>query len=161
MRVMPYPTFRISNLLRVWAILWLIAIPLFHIHPEIDPHHGQAGHVHLATVHTVFSADLDGEFGHHQDAVESGMTVDAELVMSDGSLQAWVTDPEVAFSLLHDLTDRKFFKPCLTHLLILTHSVPALLPHRGLSEADGASALFSALVIKEIPARAPPSPRLG
>ncbi len=158
---MPYPTFRISNLLRAWTILWLIVIPLFHIHPEIDPHHGQLGHIHLATVHTVFSADLDGEFGHHQDAAESGMTAHPEVVMSNGSLHSWVADPEIGFSLLHDLTHRKFFKPCLTHLLFLTRSVLALLPHRGVSETDGASALFSALVIDEIPARAPPSPRLG
>lgn len=161
MRVMRYPTFSTYNLLRAWAILWLIAIPLFHIHPEIDPHHGQIGHVHLATVHTVFSGDLDGEFGHHRDTVESGMTADAELVLSNGSLHAWTADPELGFSLLNDSTDRKFFKPCSTHLLFLTRSVLTLHPRPDLSKADDTPALFSALVVHEIPARAPPSPRLG
>ena len=155
------PTFRPSNLLRVWAILWLIAIPLFHIHPEIDPHHGQTGHVHLATVHTVFSGDLDGEFGHHRDAVERGTTVDAELVLSHGSPHAWIADPELGFSLLNDSTDHKFFKPCLTHLLFLTRSVLTPPPRPDLPETDETPALFSALVVHEIPARAPPSPRLG
>ncbi len=158
---MPYPTFRISDLLRAWAILWLIAIPLFHIHPEIDPHHSHTGHVHLATVHTVFSGDLDGEFGHHRDAAEGAMTADTELVLSTESLHAWGADPELGFSLLNDSTDRKFFKPCSSQLLFLTRSVLPLPPRRDLLETDGASALFSALVVHEIPARAPPSPRLG
>lgn len=161
MGVMRYPTISPHNLLRAWAILWLIAIPLFHIHPEIDPHHGQTGHVHLATVHTVFSGDLDGEFGHHRDAAEGAMTADAELVLLTDSPHAWTADPELGFSLLNDSTDRKSFKPCSTHLLFLTRSVLPLPPRHDLSETDGASALFSALVVHEIPARAPPFPRLG
>ena len=89
------------------------------------------------------------------------MTADAELGLSTGSLHAWTADPELGFSLLNDSTDRKFFKPCSTHLLFLTRSVLPLPPRPDLSETDGASALFSALVVHEIPARAPPSPRLG
>ena len=58
---------RIAHVLRGWMILWLLALPLFHIHPETDPHHGEAGHVHAAAVHTVFSGDLEGEFGEHQE----------------------------------------------------------------------------------------------
>ena len=160
-RVMRYPTFTTYYLLRAWAILWLVAIPLFHIHPEIDPHHGQTGHVHLATVHTVFSGDLDGEFGHHREAAEGAMTADAELVLPTESLHAWGADPELGFSLLNDSTDRKFFKPCLTHLLLLSHSVLTIPPRPDLPETNHTTALFSALVVHEIPARAPPAPRLG
>jgi hypothetical protein len=158
---MRYPTFRIYSLLRAWTVLWLIAIPLFHIHPETDPHHGQRGHVHLATVHTVFSGDLDGEFGHHRDAAEGAMTAGAELVLSTESLHAWTADPELGFSLLNDSTDGQSFKPWSTHLLLLTRSVLPVPLRPGLSETGGASAWFPALVVHEIPARAPPSPRIG
>ena len=47
---------RLDRMLRAWAVVWLLAFPLFHIHPETDPHHGEAGHIHAAAVHTVFSA---------------------------------------------------------------------------------------------------------
>ncbi len=45
-----------------WTILWMLAAPLVHIHPEADHHHGEVGHVHGGTVHTVFSPDLSCEF---------------------------------------------------------------------------------------------------
>ena len=46
----------------LWSSLWMLMVPLFHVHPEADHHHGEAGHVHGGTVHMVFSPDLDGEF---------------------------------------------------------------------------------------------------
>ena len=61
-------TARLDHILRGWVVLWLLALPLFHIHPETDPHHGEAGHVHAVAVHTVFSGDLEGEFGEHTEA---------------------------------------------------------------------------------------------
>ncbi|MDH5626389.1 MAG: hypothetical protein OEY21_09805, partial [Nitrospira sp.] len=45
----------------LWASLWMLAAPLFHVHPEADHRHGEAGHVHGGTVHTVWSQDLDCE----------------------------------------------------------------------------------------------------
>lgn len=62
MRVIPYQLPWSSTILRAWAIVWLLVVPLIHVHPEIDHHHGEAGHVHAGTVHTIFSPDLDGEF---------------------------------------------------------------------------------------------------
>ena len=52
-----------------WAVLWMLAAPLVHIHPEADHHHGEAGHVHGGTVHTVFSPDLSGEFAIYDHAL--------------------------------------------------------------------------------------------
>jgi len=51
-----------------WTILWMLAAPLVHIHPEADHHHGEAGHVHGGTVHTVFSPDLSCEFSVYDHA---------------------------------------------------------------------------------------------
>ena len=52
----------------VWASLWMLAVPLFHVHPEADHRHGQAEHVHGGTVHTVFSPDLSCEFSVYDHA---------------------------------------------------------------------------------------------
>ena len=37
---------------KVWLILWVICLPLIHIHPEADHAHGMPGHVHGGTFHT-------------------------------------------------------------------------------------------------------------
>ena len=37
---------------KVWLILWVICLPLIHIHPEADHAHGMPGHVHGGTYHT-------------------------------------------------------------------------------------------------------------
>ena len=49
-------------LILVWASLWMLMVPFFHVHPEADHRHGEAGHVHGGTIHTVFSQDLECEY---------------------------------------------------------------------------------------------------
>ena len=48
-----------------WVSLWMLAVPLFHVHPDADHLHGQAGHLHGGTVHTVMSPDLECEVESH------------------------------------------------------------------------------------------------
>lgn len=49
-------------LILVWASIWMLIVPFFHVHPEADHHHGDASHAHGGTIHTVFSPDLECEF---------------------------------------------------------------------------------------------------
>jgi hypothetical protein len=56
----------------VWAMTWMIVVPLFHIHPEADHRHGAADHRHGGTVHAVFSPDLNCEFSIYNHAVVAG-----------------------------------------------------------------------------------------
>lgn len=61
--------------LRAWMSLWMLIVPLVHIHPEADHHHGASDHLHGGTVHTVFSTDLTCEFSVYDHALvadESG-----------------------------------------------------------------------------------------
>ena len=152
---------RLDSLLRAWAVLWLLALPLFHIHPETDPHHGEAGHIHAAAVHTVFSADLEGEFGDHRDAhhhvrdTESGPSLSAEAP------HAWHADPELSFSLLNDATDRKLVKPLLTHLLFVAQHYLPLPERRAPPVEQGDSTVAFPLLAADVPARAPPAPLFG
>lgn len=43
----------------------MLAVPLFHVHPDADHLHGRAGHLHGGTVHTVMSPDLECEVESH------------------------------------------------------------------------------------------------
>ena len=94
----------------VWASLWMLAAPLFHVHPEADHRHGEVGHVHGGTVHTVWSPDLDCEYNSHEQA-----TSDHPQLAHSGDGHA-----EFGLSLLTDSTDRKSLKPFLTLVLWLS-----------------------------------------
>ncbi len=52
----------------MWASIWMLMAPLFHVHPEADHRHGAADHTHGGTVHTVFSQDLNCEFSVYDHA---------------------------------------------------------------------------------------------
>ncbi len=149
---------RLDHMLRGWVVLWLIALPLFHIHPETDPHHGEAGHVHAVAVHTVFSGDLEGEFGEQRDTVPARPHAGEGPAVSAEGAHAWSSDPELNLALLNDATDRKVVKPLLTHLLFAAHR---LLPVAESQDGPQEETLFPApakLFTREVPARAAPSP---
>ena len=148
---------QIDHLLRGWAVLWLLALPLFHIHPETHPHHGEAGHVHAMAIHTVFSGDLEGEFGEPQEGSASGGGKGTGIAFSAEWPHAWNTDPELSFSLLNDATERKPIKPSSTQWLFLAHDLlPDPVPHYHPYE-DNWSPLALTASLVDIPARAPPA----
>lgn len=39
--------------LRFWLMIWVLALPLVHIHPEVDHAYGMSGHVHGGTYHSI------------------------------------------------------------------------------------------------------------
>lgn len=104
-----YSWYRLAAL--VWASLWMLAAPLFHIHPEADHRHGQEGHRHGGTVHTAWSPDLDCEYdGHRQvDRIEES----SQRGVGKFTQFSHVGDrhTEFSLSLLSDSTDRKSLKP--------------------------------------------------
>lgn len=94
-----------------WASLWMLAAPLFHVHPEADHRHGEVGHVHGGTVHTVWSPDLDCEFDRHRQvdrAEGSSQSGTGTLVQFSHPGDSHV---EFSLSLLNESTDRKSLKP--------------------------------------------------
>jgi hypothetical protein len=107
--------FRLAVLM--WASLWVLATPFFHVHPEADHLHGQAGHIHGGTVHTVWSPDLDCEFDNHRRVVRAGHS--AQESASELAPSAHVGDGHTEFSvsLLHDSSDRKALTPLFAKAL--------------------------------------------
>lgn len=141
----------LSTLLHGWIIIWMLAVPLFHVHPEADHHHGESGHLHGGTVHTVWSGDLDCEFGSQKKAAPTGVD------LSGHSSPAWHEHPELGFSLLSNSTDRKPFNPLVTPV---TFSAVAVMPVLLGCESANEDLRFgpsSTLFLHELPSRAPPS----
>lgn len=134
----------------------MLVVPLFHVHPDADHHHGQTGHVHGGTVHTVFSRDLDCEFsGDHKPG--ASQSTESARVPSLGTSPHVGDHPEFGFWFLTDSTDRKASKPLLGHVQVVqAPAVPASNPN-GLAQQDAGVSAAAAVLLHELPSRAPPS----
>jgi hypothetical protein len=142
---------------RAWIIIWMLAVPLFHVHPEADHHHGEAGHIHGGTVHTVFSPDLDGEFGHHQSTTAAVEQQSANQFTLSG-LHFHASDyTELGFSFVSDSTDRTLPKPLVSSALIVEPPAQTPLAANPSVIQPLAHSLPLTLLTHDIPARAPPS----
>jgi hypothetical protein len=136
----------------IWLASWLLAVPLFHVHPEADHRHGEAGHIHGGTVHTVWSPDLDCEFDHPREVDRTGAAGDLVQVSHTGDGHA-----EFSVPLLTDSSDRKHIHRLFTQSITVNRAgisdpVPSI---RG---EQLPTALSSSLrSVHDIPTRGPPS----
>lgn len=147
----------LHTLLRGWAVVWMLVVPLIHIHPETDPHHGEAGHAHGGMVHTVFSRDLDDEFDNHQDTTDRVGHLSASQVAVSGHPSHALEYAELGFSFLSDSTDRKLPKPLFVHVLVTESAqIISFGPSPSIAQ-DRAFALPLTVLTRDIPSRAPPS----
>lgn len=94
----------------IWSSLWMLAAPLFHVHPEADHRHGEEGHLHGGTVHMAWSPDLDCESDHDRQGDPPERMSHEDF--RNGAQFSHVGDrhPEFSLSLLSDATDRKTLK---------------------------------------------------
>ncbi len=93
----------------LWVMLWMVAIPLVHVHPETDHHHGDIGHTHGGTTHTVFSSDLPCEYVAHHSSSPTTIAVVTRAAHD-------MDHPEIGFSLAVS-GDRHLGKAALTEAL--------------------------------------------
>ena len=97
-------------LVLVWASLWMLMVPLFHVHPEADHRHGDPSHVHGGTIHTVFSPDLECEYTEIVHDPTCPKAAHQHLQARAHSGHAF-NHPEIEFSLLTVPIDRPLPKP--------------------------------------------------
>lgn len=145
------------SLLRVWIMAWMLALPLFHIHPEADHHHGEAGHIHGGTVHTIFSPDLDGEFDSRQEATTTYEPQLTHSIAVSGHPAQASDYAELGFSFVSDSTDRTHPKPLASSALIVEPPVLAALSTHLLRFQNLTVSLPLTLLTRDVPARAPPA----
>lgn len=145
-------------LLSIWAIVWMLVVPVFHVHPETDHHHGEAGHHHGGIVHTIFSPDLDAEYNHRHAHEGVGHSGPSELAISD-HLSHPLANAEFVFTFLSSSTERKIFNATLPHLFMVQSSASRE-PSPNLSVVAQHCAVPPALILLtcDIPSRAPPPP---
>lgn len=144
-------------MLRAWIMIWMLAVPLFHVHPEADHHHGEAGHIHGGTVHTVFSPDLDGEFTSHQGTPAAVEPQSADL-STFAKHRAHASDyAELGFSFVSDSTDRSLPKPLVTAMLLVEPPAHLAVTASHPVSLDLTFSQSLTLFTRDIPSRAPPS----
>ena len=96
----------INTFLRTWLVLWVITLPLVHIHPEADHAHGMSGHAHGGTYHTVLSTMpicAYEDHQHHHDSFSPGEpfgTSDSSTHLPHG-----LEHPTYSFSVLNSSID--------------------------------------------------------
>ncbi len=139
----------------VWATLWMLAVPLVHIHPEADHHHGEAGHVHGGTVHTVFSPDLSCEFAIYDHGSAAAKESSCPLHLIAQPFHG-AEHPEI------DLILASSAKPQVgkgTALDVAAHSFSANQPtkHHAIRRLQPDPPLTNIFLATGLPSRAPPS----
>ncbi len=140
----------------VWACAWMLAVPLFHVHPDADHRHGEPGHVHGGTVHTVLSRDLDCEFPHAQAVGDAGQASQVKDRISAHQPHRWNEHPEFGISLLTDPTDRKSLKPGSAQVLGIASGLVSSPPLHLRIQHHNVSLTASNLSNQGLQPRAPP-----
>lgn len=137
-------------IVRVWVILWVLSVPLFHVHPESAEHSGHDDAIHGGTVHTVFSGDVDGEFTPHEAASHPAADKSAHLS------HTWFEHAELGFSLITDSHHRTNLKPLLIQTMVLPIGETAIvLSSRQKAERLG-TVPPATLFVHDFASRAPP-----
>jgi len=138
-------------IIRVWVMLWVLSVPLFHIHPELTESSAHAGAMRSGTVHTGFSGDLDGEFAPHEAASHPPADKSAHLS------HTWFEHAELEFSLLTDSHHRTDLKPLLIQTMVLPIGETAIVLSSGQKTERVAAVPAATLFVQEFPSRAPPA----
>jgi len=139
----------------LWLILWMLVIPLIHVHPDAD-HHGIPDHVHGGVFHTVFSQDLDGEYGHHGHEPDPPV-IQPPVLPFLGATADLLSHPEMGFSFLSSSPDRPSAKPVSADVLVAEADLS--LPTRSgyLLRQDVLLVPILGLLANDLSARAPPT----
>ena len=140
----------------LWLVLWMLVIPLIHVHPEADHRHGIADHVHGGVFHTVFSQDLEGEYGHHVHAHDAPVMQSPILPLLGASAEL-LRHPEIGLSFLSSSPDRPSAKQALTDVVLAEVDLTLLTRPCGLTRQDIFPAPILVLLANDLSARAPPT----
>lgn len=144
-------TFRLAPvIIRVWVVLWVLFVPLFHIHPELAESSDHTGAMRSGTVHTVFSGDLDGEFTPHEAA--SHPVADKSAHLS----HTWFEHAELGFSLITDSHHRTDLKPLLIQIMVLPIGETAIIHGHEVAAEQLVAIPTSTVFSHTLPSRAPP-----
>ena len=139
--------------LLTWVSLWMLMVPWFHVHPEVEHTHGIPGHAHHSITHTLFSPPLECE-SHarfHDGTLPAGTP---QQIQFNGYHGNSFTHPEIQFAFVASPTVSKIFLSPSTLIEDLHSPAPiAISEHASYSDV-APSLLFLATAL---PLRAPPA----
>lgn len=100
------------NMGRGWLVLWMLLVPLIHIHPDVAHSNGVHPHVHGAQYHSVFS---EGQFSDFHDSLHSVHShyppSGSPSIDGDTLLDPVFNPPEIGFSFLSKAGENLLFPP--------------------------------------------------
>lgn len=140
-----------------WASLWMLAAPLFHVHPEADHRHGEVGHLHGGTVHTAWSPDLACEFDNHSRVDRIEQHEQGRVGHLTQFSHAGDNHAEFSLSLLTDSTDRKSLKPFVAQALGFLPAVASDIERHARIQRDTVAVPSPVPFVHALSPRAPPS----
>src|SRR5207237_5218575 len=151
--------FWLRTVIPAWLMIWMVAVPLVHVHPEADHRHGNSGHVHGGIIHTVLSPDLECEYAARVHDETCRGAAHHHLQVSGHPGHAF-THPEIEFSLLGQANDRSAGKPGLT--VAGSPEVGSELGQRAVSTASSLPVISPIVLFLStaLPLRAPPFPSI-
>ncbi len=151
--------FRLRTVIPAWLMLWMVAVPLVHVHPEADHRHGNSGHIHGGTIHTVLSPDLECEYAARVHDETCPEAAHQHLQASTHSGHTF-NHPEIEFSLLSALIDRLVAKPGITVSGLPV--VESTTVQRAVSTASSLPVISPTVLFLStgLPLRAPPFPSI-
>jgi len=135
------------RMVMMWLAVWMLAVPLVHVHPEADHQHGQASHFHGGMTHSVFSADLPCEY-HAASPSHAPSFSDQATHEFD--------HPEIGFSLLTSSPDWNVGKPVLHDTVFGETSHVFLGPDSNFIAVAPSESAVSVVLPPYLSTRAPP-----
>jgi hypothetical protein len=149
------PISLLGIIVALWGCLWMLTIPLFHVHPGLDHRHGGEVHTHDVVVHTVLSSDLDGEFDHPHDG-DWQEEASSEVALVDHQSHSLSDHPEVGFSLFNDSSGPRISKAQSTHAIVIDATLVSNSDLHTWLDPDPVPIRGSTILVHKLRSRAPP-----
>jgi hypothetical protein len=136
----------------LWLILWMLVIPLFHVHTDADQRDGKQ----VGAFHTIFTPALDGEYGHPVDAHDAPMIQPLGFPFLN-AFSGLLGHPELGFSFLHSSPDSPFAEQTMENCVLAELNANLLTSPCRFIRQDISPPPIMALFATSLPDRAPPA----
>ena len=143
---------RFRALSALWLILWMLLIPLFHVHPDADQRDGKQ----VGAFHTIFTPALDGEYGHPAHAHDAPMIQPLGFPFLN-AFSGLLGHPELGFSFLSSSPDSSFAEQTMENCVLAELNTNLLIRPFASHREDISPAPIIILFATSLPDRAPPA----
>ena len=143
---------RFRALSALWLILWMLAIPLFHVHPDADQQDGKQ----VGAFHTIFTPALDGEYGQPVHAHDAPMIQPLGFPFLN-AFSGLLGHPELGFSFLSSSPDSSLAEQAMVNCVLAEINANLLTSPCRFIRQDISPPPIMALLATSLPDRAPPA----